>query len=73
MPVIEKPDGDAAVFGGHPLILIGGPLVHQLREWKIGKTPSSTLEDQGPAHGSGDKCVTSSRPAERKPHGSATS
>jgi len=34
MPVIQKPDDRGPLFGGGAQIMIGGPLVHQLREWK---------------------------------------
>jgi len=41
MPVIEKPKESGPVLGGRTQILIGGPLVHQLGEWKERKAASS--------------------------------
>jgi hypothetical protein len=34
MPVIEKPRESGPVLGGNAQVLIGGQLVHPLREWK---------------------------------------
>jgi hypothetical protein len=44
--VIEKPKDHGPVFGRSPQILIGGPLVHQLREWKKRKAAPSTNEEE---------------------------
>jgi hypothetical protein len=46
MPVIEKPKDRDPLFGRGVQILIGGPLVHQLREWKKRKAASSTNEEE---------------------------
>jgi len=46
MPVIQKPRDRGPLFGGGAQIMIGGPLVHQLREWKKGQaTPPNTEVD----------------------------
>jgi len=45
MPVIEKPKDRGPLFGGGAQVLIGGPLVHQLREWKKRSAASSTKEE----------------------------
>jgi len=49
MPVIEKPRESGPVLGGNAQVLIGGQLVHPLREWKKRKAGSSTNtnEDKG--------------------------
>ena len=41
MTVIKKPKDRGPLFGGGVQIMIGGPLVHQLREWKKRKAASS--------------------------------
>jgi hypothetical protein len=47
MPVIEKPDELEPLFGSRPCIVIGGPLVHQWRQWKKRKTAASTRDRDG--------------------------
>jgi hypothetical protein len=34
MPLVEMPKDCAPLFGSGAQVMIGGPLVHQLREWK---------------------------------------
>jgi len=44
MPVIDKPQSAEPLFGSGSQILIGGPLVHQLHQWKKRKATLSTAE-----------------------------
>ena len=46
MPVIEKPEHDDGLFGCRVQVLLGGPVVHQLRQWKKRKTASLTNEEE---------------------------
>jgi hypothetical protein len=46
MPVIERPKDRDPMFGGRIQILIGGPLVHQLREWKKRQASASNNEEE---------------------------
>ena len=45
MPVIERPRDRPPLFGGGVQIMIGGPLVHQLREWKKRQGAASNNEE----------------------------
>ena len=45
MPLIEKPKDGGPVFGTRAQVVIGGPLVHQLRDWNRRKGTSSADED----------------------------
>ena len=46
MPVIKKPPDRGPLFGGGVQIMIGGPLVHQLREWKKRQAAASNNEEE---------------------------
>jgi hypothetical protein len=46
MPVIKRPKDRGPLFGGRAQIMIGGPLVHQLREWKMRQDAASTKEEK---------------------------
>jgi len=45
MPVIKKPKDRGPLFGGRTQIMIGGPLVHQLRDWKKRQGAESSKEE----------------------------
>ena len=44
MPLVEKPKNQGPLFGDGVQILIGGPLVRQLREWKANKAASPATD-----------------------------
>ena len=46
MPVIKKPKERGPLFGGRTQIMIGGPLVHQLREWKKRQDAASNNDER---------------------------
>ena len=47
MPVIKRPKDRGPLFGGGAQIMIGGPLAHQLREWKKRQAAATDNEDEG--------------------------
>ncbi len=46
MPVIKRPKDRGPLFGFRPQIMIGGPLVYQLREWKKRQAAASNNEEE---------------------------
>lgn len=47
MAVIKRPKDRGPLFGSGAQIMIGGPLVQQLREWKKRKETPSSISDAG--------------------------
>lgn len=46
MPVTKRPKDRSPLFGARAQIMIGGPLVHQLREWKKRQAAASNKHDE---------------------------